>query len=144
MARFLGKCFSYNPFFIHMKKTFNPLLAAICFSLFLVFSCGKEKLPVTTCDVKNPLEELIWLNDKIQGFEQLPPEQEKYIMMMTAIYQGETVFIQTSCDPLGNSAFPVMNCSGELLGVTGQISQASLTNLSILWIPPNSACNAND
>jgi hypothetical protein len=127
-----------------MKNSLNPLLAAVCFGLLLIFSCEKEKLPVSTCDVKNPLQELTWLKDKIQGFDQLPVDQEKYIMITQAEYQGETVFIQTSCDPLGNSVFPVMNCSGELLGVLGQIRQDSLTNLSILWIPANSACNAND
>jgi hypothetical protein len=61
-----------------------------------------------------------------------------------AVYQGETVFIQTSCDPLGNSVFPVYNCSGELVGYLGEISSGSLTNLSVLWIPANSACNVNE
>lgn len=99
---------------------------------------------IETCDVLNPVEELQWLKDKIQGLEQLGTDQTKYILITMAVYQGETVFIQSNCNPLENSIFPIFNCKGEQIGVTGQISQESITARSVIWIPVNSVCNVND
>ena len=141
MAWPLESIISNNPSVRIMKKSLNPL-PVICLIFLLVFSCKKDKPGVKTCDVLYPSQELPWLRNKIDGLEQLSPDISKYYMITMATYQGETVFIETNCDPLGNSAFPVYNCSGDQIGFLGQISQANLTNRSILWIPVNSACGA--
>jgi hypothetical protein len=144
MAQFLNKIFTNNLTIRIMKNSFSPLLIIICFLFLLVFSCKKDKPPVKTCDVLNPVTELQWLKDTIQGLEQLGSDKTKYYLISSAVYQGETVFIQTNCDPLGNSVFPVFNCTGEQVSVMGEINPESISDRSIIWVPANSACNAND
>jgi hypothetical protein len=127
-----------------MKKSIT-LIAIIYIIFLLVLSCKKEKPPVKTCNVLYPANDLPWLRNTIDSLEQLSPDQTKYLLITMAVYQGETVFIESSCDPLGNSVFPVKNCSGELVGYLGQLSSDLITLRNILWVPANSACNvAND
>jgi hypothetical protein len=124
-----------------MKKSLNPLAATIYIGLLLVLSCEKDFLAGNTCNVKNPTEELLWLNNTIKSLERLGPEKNKYLLISMATYKGETVFIQSNCDPVGNSLFPVMNCTGEFLGFLGEISPDSLINRKVIWKSQNTVCS---
>jgi hypothetical protein len=124
-----------------MKKSFRPLVVTIYFGLLLVFSCEKDFVVDNTCNVKNPTEELLWLNNSIQSLERLGPDKNKYFLISMATYKGETVFIHSNCDPVGNSVFPVMNCAGELLGFLGEISPDSLINRKVIWKSHNTVCS---
>jgi hypothetical protein len=124
-----------------MKKSFNPLLVTICFCFLLVFSCEKDNLADNTCNVQNPLKDLLWLKNTIQSLERLGPERNKYDVISMAEYNGETVFIHSNCDPVANSVFPVMDCAGELLGYLGEISPDSLVNSKVIWKSESTVCS---
>ena len=123
-----------------MKKYLHPLQLFTFVILLLVFSCEKDILSDNTCNVDNPLEQLDWLKNTIQIIEQSNPEWSKYYLISMAKYKGETVFIQSNCNPLANSVFPVLNCSGQLLGVLGEIPLESLSDRNVIWKSVNSAC----
>jgi hypothetical protein len=123
-----------------MKKHLQPLHLFIFIFLLLVFSCEKDILSDNTCNVDNPLEQLDWLKDTVQNIGQSNPEWAKYYLISMAKYKGETVFIESNCNPLANSVFPVLNCSGELLGVLGEIPMESLSDRNVIWRSVNSAC----
>jgi hypothetical protein len=119
--------------------TFRVLIISI--GLLLVFSCEKDFLSDNTCNVKNPIEDLPWLENQIQIIKQLNPDVSKYYYISMAKYNEETVFIEGNCDPLADSVFPVLNCAGERLGVLGEIDPDSLINRKVIWKSRNSACN---
>ena len=106
----------------------------------MVFSCEKDILSDNTCNVDNPLEQLDWLKVTIQNIEQSNPEWSKYYLITMAKYSSETVFIISNCNPVANSVFPVLNCSGQLLGVLGEIPLESLSDRNVIWKSVNSAC----
>jgi hypothetical protein len=122
-------------------KSEQTLRQLVLFSVFLlVFSCEKDHLSDNTCNVSNPLIELDWLKNAIQNTEQLSPDVSKYYYVSMAKYNGETVFIEGNCDPLANSVFTVLNCTGESIGVMGEINPDSLTDRKIIWKTTDSAC----
>jgi len=123
-----------------MKKHLQPLQLFTFTFLLLAFSCEKDILSDNTCNVDNPLEQLDWLKVTIQNIEQSNPEWSKYYLITMAKYNGETVFIISNCNPVANSVFPVLNCSGQLLGVLGEIPSESLSDRNVIWKSVNSAC----
>ena len=123
-----------------MKKYLHPVQFFTFVFLLLVFSCEKDILSDNTCNVDNPLEQLDWLKVTIQNIEQSNPEWSKYYLVTMAKYSGETVFIISNCNPVANSVFPVLNCSGQLLGVLGEIPLESLSDRNVIWKSVNSAC----
>ena len=123
-----------------MKKHLHAVLMLTFTFLLLVFSCEKDILSDNTCNVDNPVEQLDWLKSKIQIIEQSNPDWTKYYLISMAKYNGETVFIESNCNPLAISVFPVLNCSGELLGVLGEIPLESLSDRNVIWKSVNSAC----
>jgi hypothetical protein len=124
-----------------MKSKLN-LRQLLIFSCFLfIFSCEKDYLSDNTCNVSNPLKELPWLKSAIQNIEQLSPDESKYSYISMAKYNGETVFIESNCNPVADSVFPVLNCAGQKIGIMGEISPDSLINRKVIWKPANSVCN---
>jgi hypothetical protein len=127
-----------------MKNKTNLLKLIVFSAILLMFSCVKDNKSVDTiCNVNNPLTELDWLKSKIQAIGELNADVSKYIMIQSATYSGETVFIQTNCNPAGNSIYPVYNCTGVLLGNMAELGFDNFTNQSILWKTSNSACSSN-
>jgi hypothetical protein len=126
-----------------MKSKTNLLQLIVFSGILLMFSCVKDKPIETVCNVANPLTDLDWLKSKVQSIGELNPDASKYIMIQSATYNGETVFLQTNCNPAGNSVFPVYNCTGAFVGNMAELGFDKFTNQSILWKPNNSACSSN-
>ena len=128
-----------------MKNKTNFLHLIVFSGILLMFSCVKDKSQplATICNVTNPLTQLDWLQSKVKSIVELNPDVSKYIMIQSATYNSETVFIQTNCDPLGNSNYPVYNCSGVFIGNMAELGFNYFTNQSILWKASNSACSTN-
>jgi hypothetical protein len=125
-----------------MKIKLNLPLLLIFSGFILLFSCKKNN-PTDNCNVANPTTDLPWLKSKIETILQLSPEAYKYEAITMATYNEGTVFIESNCDPLANSVFPVYNCKGELLGNMAELGIKNFTNNSLIWKPSNSACNVN-
>jgi hypothetical protein len=116
------------------KIKLNPLLLFICSVLMIIFSCKKDDIILyNTCDVKNPVKDLVWMRDDINFIEQLSPEISQYITIWMAIYNGETVFYSKYCDPDVDSVYPIRNCSGITIGYWGEISPEDLINQQVIW-----------
>jgi hypothetical protein len=96
-----------------MKK----LSTVFCMVILFFFSCEQAAMlnaeinKETICSVDNPLEELDWLQAKIQTLD--TSGYTRYFWVKQAELKGETVFIFGNCHPLWNSRFPVINCQGE-------------------------------
>lgn len=122
-----------------MKKKINLLQLIIFTGFLVVFSCEKDFLADNTCDVSNPLEELPWLKNIITDLEQSSSYAD-FTLISMARYQGETVFLESNCNPAANSITPVINCSGDRIGILGEISPGSLTDMKVIWKSQNSHC----
>jgi hypothetical protein len=126
-----------------MKSRLNFLQLLIFSGFILIFSCQKNKSTDNKCNVANPVTDLSWLKSKIETIQQMSPDVYKYETITMATYNGGTVFMESTCNPLASSVVPVYNCSGELLGYIGELKADDFTDISIIWKPSNSACNIN-
>ncbi len=112
--------------------------------LVVIISCEKNRFE-NTCGVDDPVEELAWLRDQITYIEQLDMEASQYYYMKIAKYRGGTVFLPGNCNPVINSVFVVLNCSGERIGIIGNgedmIGWEELSEIQLIWQPAYSACN---
>ena len=119
----------------------HTLLLVISF--FAVFSCDED--PVTTCSVKNPVEDLAWLAAEIQVMEESGMSHTLYVTQ--AKYGFMTVFLFRNCCPSCLSLIPVYNCSGDRIGNIGtgegDINPGILDRDAVIWKPDNSICNFN-
>jgi hypothetical protein len=120
-----------------MKNLTHVLQIVILIAITILFSCKKES--DKTCDVSNPEEDLVWLKDTINDLK-AQPDGGMYSYVSMAKYNGETVFLIGYCNPLANYVIPVLNCSGEGLGIIGEISQDKLSDQQVIWKSENSLC----
>lgn len=131
-----------------MKELIRLLQMGILIAITLVLSCKKDFLSDNTCNVSNPLEQLLWLKNTVQSLDSFP-EREKFTVISMAKYNGGTVFTEGSCDPRVDYVIPVWNCSGERIGIVGSgdipgeevIDMTRLTNWKVIWKSQNSVCN---
>ena len=122
-----------------MKNPVHYLQIMILIALTVVFSCKKES--DNTCNVANPVEDLTWLKNAIEDIK-AQPDAGVYSIISMANYNGETVFLMGYCNPLANYVIPVINCSGNRIGIIGEISQDSLIDMQVIWKSENSLCNS--
>lgn len=113
------------------------------FLLFAILSCSSDdSLPIiAACDVDNPIEDLAWLQSRVQVLRDNETEESQFFFVSQATFQGETVFIFDNCCPFCNTVAPVFNCSGEQLGLlNNEVPQDELTGLQIVYRPNDFAC----
>ncbi len=99
--------------------------------LFLLLSCQKIKISPdeegswSTCNVKNPVENLPWLKKQIEDFKESTTYKEGYcgVAVYQTVYQNEPVFIievasgpRMACCGCGGTAY---NCQGEKVADCG-------------------------
>jgi len=119
-------------------KTPNHLLQIVILIAFTVmFSCKKDS--DNTCNVSNPVEDLTWIKNTIDDLKSLQ-DGGMYSYISMAKYKGETVFLLGYCNPAANWVTPVYNCSGDSLGIIGEISQEDITDMEVIWKSENSLC----
>ena len=135
-----------------MKRTNKNLLlfaisTTLCFvgvlSAFL--GCDKSKEQPTTCDVDNPLTDLLWFKEKIDEFNILAQENRS---LSIAIYQ-----CRYGNDEIGfwvdeGDIKPFYNCKGEALRTMGGFAEETCSELNIvskelIWGNDISACGVN-
>lgn len=101
-----------------------------------------------TCNVDNPVEDLIWLKEKIKNLEQSSSINSGDIYISQVNYEGNTIFILGNCCELYNSVSPVYNCKGELISRLGcgdgEINFKILEKDIIIWSPPNFKCKDSE
>lgn len=92
------------------------LLTAI---ILLLISCKEEKEP-KTCDVRNPIQELIWLNDLISNHMNTNPQIQAKIQQFT--WNGEDVFLVDLCVNCSDAAINIYDCEGNIICTKGTIA----------------------
>ena len=120
-----------------MKNPTRLLQIVILIAFTVMFSCKKDS--DNTCNVSNPAEDLAWLKNTIEDLKSLP-DGGMYSYISMAMYNGETVFLMGYCNPAANYVTPVFNCSGDSIGLIGEISMDSLTDQQVIWKSENSLC----
>lgn len=84
----------------------------------LIFSSCRKPYPA--CDVENPIKELPWLVDLIDGFER---DAKKGYLINAKIYQSTyndgTCFILELCIDCYDGGYLITNCEGETLCSVG-------------------------
>ena len=118
-----------------MKKTLFPFLL-----LVLAFvSCKETEDPIMACGVADPIENLPWLNEKIEEIKAGDFSDETTVNMAT--YQGQTIFFAQLCCALCLSESPVFyDCQGEI--VEGDRIILNLEDRQTIWKSKNSKCNS--
>lgn len=107
-----------------------------------LFSCSdtNDKLN-DICGTTDPKEELEWLKGEITTRKRDVSENAKYYYITQADFEGQVVFLYSHCDPKANSAIPVHNCEGELLGAIGkEFNLDQFVNTEIIFKPIDFAC----
>jgi hypothetical protein len=106
----------------------------------LSFSCDDEdKEIIIGCGVENPAENLPWLKERIDSFDQSAPYYQ-YLYVLQGKYLGETVFVFNNCCPFCTSIPPVYNCEGELLWYASEYPDREITDFEIVWKPLGFQC----
>ena len=123
-----------------MNRILNPVLLFSFILLLTIFSCEKDYLGDNTCKAKNPLEDISWIKKEINFINQLPPDESRYIAIVMAKYNGETIFYSTYCDPQYEPVYPIKNCSGTIIGYYGEILPEDLKEQVVIWKPSNCIC----
>jgi hypothetical protein len=88
-----------------MKK-----VTLLFFAIILIMSCEKYN---NTCDCKNPLEDLAWLNDLKNSLTNCYCE----VSIFQATYNKQTVFYSSMTDPRCNGVIniAITDCNGSVL-----------------------------
>jgi len=91
-------------------KVFSIVLLVI----FVTSSCGKdENTGKSTCDLANPIEELLWLKEIKTTMTNCSCEMS----ILQATYNNQTVFYTMMTDPLcdGVQTITLLNCEGKVV-----------------------------
>jgi hypothetical protein len=117
-----------------MKK-FLPLGCAL-----LLLTCSCEKDTINVCSV-DPIEDLSWLQSRIQLLEQSSLENYSYVQQAELLQ--ETVFIFDNCCPFCNTIVPVYNCQGEVICHLGDCNglEDQIKNRKLIWQAQDFECN---
>ncbi|MBL0739723.1 hypothetical protein [Chryseolinea lacunae] len=107
----------------------------------LAFACDNKKCDPSpageACGVANPVENLVWLRDRITELKTNNAELAKYFYVQQSTYQGQTVFIFGNCCPFCDSIFLVRDCAGNTLDIaSGSVDGAT----TVIWKAENSLC----
>lgn len=114
-----------------MKIVQKLLVLTVVLMSMLNIACEKENVE-KKCDVSNPVDELPWLNSLVISFSE-------YDYIMTANYNGQTVFIYGNCNPVVNYVPAVYNCNGDVITDANDI-QDELSDSEVIWTHENSEC----
>lgn len=120
-----------------MKNYIYLFALLVCLS----FSCSEDPKPIEACATDNVLEDLPWLVEKIEEFEQSTFGQE-YSYISKGTYQSQAVFIFQNCCPFCNTVFTVYDCSGNFMDTLGSggISPSEITGMAVIWKSADSSC----
>lgn len=91
-------------------KVFSKVLLVI----FVISSCGKdENTGKSTCDLANPIEELLWLKEIKTTMTNCSCEMS----IIQATYNNQTVFYTMMTDALcdGVQTITLLNCEGKVV-----------------------------
>ena len=116
----------------------NTTVISLLILLTIAFyGCDKAEeaaLPSEWCGVQNPIKEVAWLKEAIEAVE-----NDEYSYYASAIYQNAHVVYYGNCNPAINYVSFVLDCSGNNLGNTNDLYE-ELSDIEILWKPPDSQC----
>lgn len=120
-----------------MEKSTLSILISI---FILSFSCkNDDDNLINTCSISNPIEELVWLKERIEQLSNSNTDGYFYVSQNTL--NGETVFIFPDCCPVCDTVTLVYDCEGNNIGSVGDenISISILDDDIIIWKPKNFA-----
>jgi len=122
---------------IKLKKTrwftVKTALCLVAITLFVATSCDKSKTLSNTCDVDNPLTDLPWLKNIIDGFEK---DVEAGDLLHARIYQcnynkSEVGFLLEPCVDCSDGGSTLMSCKGESLCAIGGFAGSTCPEFNI-------------
>lgn len=111
----------------------------LLFSIVFLTSCPSDLEYEKTCEVNNPLEDLVWLKQIKTSFEQSASVTKKKIVQYQ--YNNETVFLIDVCFDCADNLISIYNCEGNIICEFGGIAglntcpsfDSEATNKIILW-----------
>jgi hypothetical protein len=83
-------------------------------------SCPSDFNFDTTCNVDIPLEDLVWLKEIKNSFEQSSSASKKQIVQYN--FNNETVFLIDGCVNCADNLTTLYNCEGEVICEFGGIA----------------------
>ena len=111
--------------------------------LSFLFLLGCNESEITSCESDNPINDLEWLSDDIEGLK-TDQESLKFQIISRAVFEGNTVFLFGNCCPSCNTVTSVKNCLGEQFGIIGNqdggIPYDALKEIETVWKSEDSAC----
>ena len=118
-------------------------------SIAMITSCNNDnddEILLETCNFSNPSENLEWLKNKINEFENpdLPTYEfnQAYTYLTLSQKDGNAIFILADCCPHCLSISPVYSCEGEVIGALGDDNYSFdlLEKSTLVWKSKNSLC----
>lgn len=98
------------------------LIALLALGATLMSGCGKErffKSPCAWCGTENPLEDMKWLNNIVEQYDENHGGLEICICTYDGGKQGFLIAYCTHCD---DRAYQLFDCSGNSIGTVGGIA----------------------
>ena len=92
----------------------------LLFFTSLLISCNNLEENIATCNVENPLEDIAWLKELKDGFEQSASASKKKITQYT--YNNKTVFLVNICVNCSDNLTTLYNCEGDKICEFGGIA----------------------
>ncbi|UOY07530.1 DUF4377 domain-containing protein [Muricauda sp. SCSIO 64092] len=139
--------FEFESGFIHnldveKTKVENPAADAPSYSYKLIRTLSK--IPAE-CTFESPNNDLDWLRFEIEKRETNITDASKYCYISQGEFQDKPVFLYRDCNPAANTAVPVFDCLGTVLGYVGDgtVDFDDIQNQYIIWQPQEFVCQPN-
>ena len=117
------------------------------FTLCCCLSCANEDNDVAViaaCGVPNPIEDLDWLQNRVQELRENESDEAQYFFVSQAVFKGETVFIFNNCCPFCNIVAPVFDCAGLQIGLlNNEVPEGELSDTQLVFRPDTFSCQLN-
>lgn len=98
------------------------LIALLALGTTLMSGCGKErffKSPCAWCGTENPLEDMKWLNDIVEQYDEHSQDLE---ICICTYGEDKPGFLIDYCPHCSDGAYQLFDCSGNSIGTVGGIA----------------------
>ena len=128
-----------------MKRTFVLIIVitTLCLVVFAATGCDKSKVTPMSCNVDNPLTDLPWLKEIVDGFEYDAAtfEYNPHARIYQCSYKGGIGFLLEMCVECPDAGYSFRDCEGVVLcsggGFSGEDNCSELNidseNKKLIW-----------
>jgi hypothetical protein len=113
----------------------RSLFFFVLLSLSFCACSDDDKIVLPVCEFDDPAEDLPWLKEEIEGFDEY--DLGKYFYVMQGEYNGGIVFTIDNCCPFCNTTPPqVFDCNGVVV----DLKTTDISNWTTVWQADDSQC----